>query len=157
MLTDCLLEWKPEFETGIAAVDFEHQRMIELINEVLETLEGNPSRAAIGGLLGEIHARIASHFLLEEQIMRECRYDQYVVHKADHERLLEEIRDIMDEVEDDLGVDFRVALEARLPRWFSGHFKTQDARFHRLLGDAERPARHWRDSREIEDQRLSLR
>jgi hemerythrin len=135
MLADSFLEWNSEFETGIAAVDFEHQRMIELINELLEVLDGAPSRAAVAGFLGEIHARIASHFLLEEQIMREYRYDQYVIHKADHERLLEEIRDIMDEVEDDFGTDFRVALEARLPRWFAVHFKTQDARFHRLLGE----------------------
>ena len=32
--------------------------------------------------------------------MRERRYDQLIQHKADHERLLDEIRDIMDDFEE---------------------------------------------------------
>jgi hemerythrin len=58
----------------------------------------------------------------------------FAVHKTDHERLLDEIRDIMDNVEDDQDIDDE-ALGARLETWFARHFETHDARLHRQLGD----------------------
>jgi hemerythrin len=40
----------------------------------------------------------SAHFALEERFMREHGYDQLALHKADHERLLDEIREIMDDI-----------------------------------------------------------
>ena len=58
------------------------------------------------------------------------RYDQYAEHKQDHERLLDEIRDIMDDHETG-GGSIEDQLATRLTPWFSEHFRTHDARFHR--------------------------
>ena len=127
-----LIEWKDEFNTGVAEVDAEHRELIELINELHASAVGNGSWDAIIDFLGEIYARISAHFALEEKIMLEQRYDQYEDHKADHERLLEEIRDIMDEYED--GSDGEELLASRLNDWFTLHFKTKDARLHKHLG-----------------------
>ena len=54
-------------------------------------------------------------------------------HKADHERLLDEIRDIMDEFigDEETGSS---DLSVRLDAWFSRHFETHDARLHKALG-----------------------
>lgn len=64
--------------------------------------------------------------------MREHRYDQLVQHKTDHERLLDEIRDIMDDFEDNETAS--AELSRRLDAWFSRHFETHDARLHKALG-----------------------
>jgi len=53
--------------------------------------------AAVMDFLGELYARIAAHFALKEKIMRDNGYDEYHDHKADHERLLDDIRDLMDD------------------------------------------------------------
>ncbi len=82
--------------------------------------------------LGEIYARISAHFALEERVMRERKYDQYEDHKEDHERLLDEIRDIMDVYEDQALFDEQAFAES-LSRWFTDHFRTKDARFHKYL------------------------
>ena len=65
--------------------------------------------------------------------MRERSYDQLVQHKTDHERLLDEIRDIMEDFEASAGFDER-SLAQRLDAWFSRHFETHDARLHSALG-----------------------
>jgi hemerythrin len=129
-----LIEWRKEFETGIADVDFEHAQLIEIINSLYRKLEEHPSTDTISGILGNIHAKISAHFALEEKIMRERRYDQYADHKADHERLLDGIRDIMDSFEANPALACEGALAARLTPWFTEHFKTKDARFHKMLG-----------------------
>ena len=126
-----LIEWKPEFAVGVADVDHEHRLMIAMINDVAAMLDEGRNGPRVGEVLGEIHARIAAHFALEEKIMRELGYSGYAAHKADHERLLDEIRDIMDEYEDDRQ-GARLTLAAQLDEWFGVHFRTEDARLHRM-------------------------
>jgi hemerythrin-like metal-binding protein len=128
------LPWRDDYSTGVASIDHEHQQMIDLINRIFERLESDSSGAAVSDFLGEVHARIAAHFALEEQIMRDRRYDQFEDHKADHERLLDEIRDIMDAHEDGTYADRKYAFAERLEDWFVLHFKTKDARLHKRLG-----------------------
>ncbi len=129
-----LIEWRDEYRTGIAAVDHEHRELIETINEVLGGIAQNaPAEDVVTGL-GEILARIAAHFALEEKLMREMRYPALLEHKKDHERLLDEICDILDECERGRLDDYRAGLSARLSTWFTRHFQTHDAELHRITG-----------------------
>ena len=64
--------------------------------------------------------------------MRESEYDQYVEHKDDHERLLDDLRDMMDDCEDGPGLE-AIDLSERLQSWFAQHFKQMDARRHNHL------------------------
>ncbi len=128
-----LIEWKKEYSVGVPAIDHEHRELIELINELYRHARSGDPQHAIGEFLGEIFARISAHFALEEKLMREKNYDEYDEHKADHEVLLDEIRDLMDEFEDGtLGGEEE--LFERLDAWFGEHFRTKDARLHRRLG-----------------------
>jgi hemerythrin-like metal-binding protein len=126
------IEWKEQFSTGIKDVDYEHRELIDLINKLYENLSSKSSELTIMGFLGEIEARISAHFALEESIMRDLQYDEYEDHKADHERLLEEIRDIMDDYEDQTYFD-EETLAKHMSQWFSEHFQTKDSRFHTFL------------------------
>jgi hemerythrin len=127
-----LINWKDEFSVGVPDVDHEHQQLIALINELHEKMLSPDRDVAIEEFLGEIYAQISAHFALEEKIMRERRYDQYEDHKEDHERLLDEIRDIMDEYEENSAFSDE-ALANALQVWFTEHFKTRDARLHSHL------------------------
>lgn len=129
-----LVEWREEFKVGIASVDHEHRQLIGLINDLHADLAQHPSGEAILRMLGEVYARISAHFALEERVMRERGYDALEEHKADHERLLDEIRDIMDRCESDASFSYEAALSGELGAWFGDHFRTQDARLHKALG-----------------------
>jgi hemerythrin len=127
-----LLEWRDEFRIGVAEVDAEHRALIGLINSLHERAAEAQQPAAIAEFLGELHAQIAAHFALEEKVMRARRYAEYGDHKQDHERLLDEIRDIMDGYELHQRYD-AAALGAALELWFGEHFRTRDARLHAAL------------------------
>jgi hemerythrin len=127
-----LLEWKPEYSVGIESVDFEHRQMIDLINEIYAEMREHRDAQAIEQCLGDIHAAIAMHFALEERLMREAHYEEYADHKDDHEELLDQIRDLMDMMDDDPDSGLRV-LGERLSAWFRVHFSTFDARLHDKL------------------------
>jgi hemerythrin len=125
-----IIQWRKEFETGVPDVDYEHREMVDLINALGEQVEAHASRHQIQQFLGEVFAKIAAHFALEESIMRKHAYDEYEAHKAEHEKLLDDIRDIMDEAE----ADYNQALSATVGAWFVNHFKSKDARLHKKLG-----------------------
>ena len=127
-----LLQWQRHFELGIPEVDHEHQELIRLINSVHEALRHDPSAEEVGAMLGEIHSLISAHFALEEKNMQAWRYPGYEEHKRDHEALLDEIRDTMEECSARLPLD-REAFSAKLNAWFGNHFQTQDARLHTFL------------------------
>jgi hemerythrin len=125
-----LLQWKEQYSVGIEAVDHEHKELIDLINRLHDELTHNRGSSA-EAFFGDLLRGISAHFALEERFMREHGYDQAAKHKDDHERLLDEIRDIMD---DYLGEPTTEALSERLDAWFSRHFETHDARLHKALG-----------------------
>ena len=128
-----LLRWKPAYSLAIPSVDLEHREMIGLINECYERLVKGADAQDISGFLGEIHCGISAHFALEEQTMRKANYSEYDPHKADHEKLLDEIRDLMDEFEIDPESGAEI-LKKSLADWFGRHFSTFDARLHDKVG-----------------------
>jgi hemerythrin-like metal-binding protein len=127
-----LLQWKDQYKVGIEAVDHEHKELIALINRLHDELMAKGDGPSVGAFFGDLFAGISAHFALEEKFMRERRYNHLAQHKADHERLLDEIRDIMDDFEDDEIAS--AELGAKLDAWFSRHFETHDARLHKALG-----------------------
>jgi hemerythrin-like metal-binding protein len=128
-----LIEWREEFEVGIVDVDHEHQELIKLINDLHDAMSGENATISVMDFLGEIYSHVSAHFALEEKIMRTQKYDQYTDHKADHERLLDELRDIMDDYEESAYYSDE-EFSTHIKRWFTEHFKTKDARLHKHLG-----------------------
>lgn len=128
-----LLQWTAHYSVGIESVDHEHQELIDLINRLHDELTTTCSRNAIEAFFGDLYRGISAHFALEERFMREHRYGHLSQHKADHERLLDDIRDIMEVAREKETID-RSALASRLDAWFSRHFETHDAALHKALG-----------------------
>jgi hemerythrin len=128
-----LLQWKDSYSVGIAAVDYEHRELIDLINRLHDAMAAKGEPLTASGFFGDLIKAISAHFALEERFMREHEYDQLAQHKADHERLLDEINDIADDFDRDEAIE-HAALAARLDAWFSRHFESHDARLHKALG-----------------------
>ena len=127
-----VLRWREELSLGIDDVDREHKELVELIGRLQRDLQAGANTNNVIGLLREIYTEIAAHFANEEKLMRLSHYRAYADHKEDHETLLDDLRDIIEEVEDD-GVLDESRLTDDLDRWFSDHFQTHDAKLHRLV------------------------
>lgn len=128
-----LLGWKPEYAVGVDSVDYEHQELIRLINEIYDEMKTRRDTDALEQFVGDVHFAISAHFALEERLMREAEYPEYEAHKEDHEELLDRLRGFMDLLVDDPEKGFE-SLKASLSDWFERHFATFDARLHGKLG-----------------------
>ncbi len=127
------LRWKDEYSVGIEAVDHEHRQLIDLINRLCDELDAPAAKLTVPAFFGDLLKGISAHFALEEKFMRDRGYDALDAHKGDHERLLDDLCEIMDAFERSVDID-RVELAQRLDAWFSHHFRTHDARLHQAFG-----------------------
>ena len=133
-----LIEWNSEFNLGIEEIDSEHRALVALINALHDAMSAGAGRADVVDGISEIYTLVATHFAREEAFMRETRYMAYAEHKEDHEVLLDDLREILDEVGS--GGEYAEArLSADLQYWFSEQFRTHDARLHQHGRDEERP------------------
>ena len=127
-----MIEWRDEFSIGLPEVDQEHRALIATINRLQSEASSGASSQAIAERIGDIHSSVAAHFALEERRMVTLGYDQYIVHKLDHERLLDEILDIQDGVQASDRYDPE-RLGETLSRWFGEHFRTHDKWLHHWI------------------------
>jgi hemerythrin len=133
-----LIAWNDDFNLGIEEIDNEHRALVTLINALHDAMSAGASRADIVEGTSRIHALVAAHFAREEAFMREIRYMAYAEHKEDHDLLLDDLHDMIDEVGRDGEYD-EARLSADLQYWFSEHFRTHDARLHRHSPAEDRP------------------
>lgn len=110
------VDWDPAYDTGIPGIDYEHHRLVELLNEIHELILSRAEPRKVAGVLADFHTLATSHFALEEKIMRAEKHPRFEERRATHYRLLDQARDIMDAF--DTG-SYRLgeALPATLKQW----------------------------------------
>jgi len=128
-----LLQWTDKFRLGIDVVDREHRELVDLINRLHDAVMAEDANTRVTVFFERLLVAMTTHFASEEEFMRASAYDQLERHQSDHERILEEIRDIMNAFEHAEEIDSG-DLGMRLEAWFARHFEAHDAPLHRRLG-----------------------
>jgi hemerythrin-like metal-binding protein len=122
-----LTSLKDGFRTGIECLDYEHRNLVEVMEALSDSFDGAGSTSEVSNLFATFYAQASAHFALEESIMREKKYALYDAHKTDHERMLDQVRQMMEAYEDgqcaECGMSMRVCLEG----WFASHVADADA------------------------------
>ena len=121
-----LTSLKDGFRTGIRSLDCEHSKLVGVMEALCDSYDRAATEREVSGLFGALYAEASAHFALEESIMREKKYAFYDARKADHERLLDQIRHMMEAYEDGMCTDCGTSLRACLEAWFAGHVAEAD-------------------------------
>ncbi len=118
------LNWDESFTTGIESIDNEHNRAAEIINE-LYLLKDSNERSHILELLKEFYQLNVDHFANEENLMKQYKIFNYFSHKAQHDRLLRIIRELLVDFESN-----KIGLSEQMLNlfkdWMINHFRFHD-------------------------------
>ena len=86
-----LISWKPEFDTGVEAIDEQHRGLVDLINAFAEAnAQGRGSRM-MNRTLNDLIGYTQEHFQFEEDYMAGIGYAKLDQHRALHRRLVQKI------------------------------------------------------------------
>jgi len=80
-----MLEWKPDYETGVAAIDTQHKVLFDHINRLGKLVESDEiERSQSDYLLKFLEDYAVQHFNGEETCMARFRCPAYGKNKEDH-------------------------------------------------------------------------
>jgi len=92
--TGKLINWSKSYSVGVSQMDSEHQRLIDIINNLYLAMRSGRSKDAIGSILDELVDYTKTHFAHEEQLMQKSNYAGFDEQKRCHEALIARIVEI---------------------------------------------------------------
>ncbi len=88
------LQWSPNLSVGIDFMDADHQKLMELLNELHDLVEPGHVQSEAIDKLDELIDFAEQHFRLEERLMEESEYEEFEQHRQLHEVLLQDIAEL---------------------------------------------------------------
>src|SRR3990170_4510349 len=89
------LEWNEGLSMHIPAIDAEHRRFIELVNDLNEAIIGRMDREVLKRCMRAILDDAAAHFAHEQALFKEWRYPEAGEHAVKHAQIMRALNDIM--------------------------------------------------------------
>ncbi|NHA13397.1 GGDEF domain-containing protein [Thioalkalivibrio sp. XN279] len=129
-------KWNQNFVTGLGEVDSQHQRLVQLINELGDMLGENQfTQADLESLLGELADYAKHHFSEEETLMARAGIDprHLQAHEAAHAGFLEEVALLQAGLQGD-SAQAAMRLLDYLTHWLAFHILGQDQNMAAQLG-----------------------
>lgn len=81
------MAWSDSFSVGVAQFDEEHKQLIDLINEMHDSVRAGVTSETLGRIADALIAHTVTHFDHEERTFDELHYPRAGIHKAMHEHL----------------------------------------------------------------------
>lgn len=90
------MEWKDEYSVSHSTLDFDHQMLINIINQLAFAVQNKQGKRVIGQTIESLVKYVETHFAREEDVMRAAKFPDLVSHQAKHREIEETVRDIFD-------------------------------------------------------------
>jgi hemerythrin-like metal-binding protein/PAS domain S-box-containing protein len=125
--------WIPEYATGHAVIDAQHQGLVDAYNHLLATLRDPEKEGAPEEALHTFIGATVAHFGIEEGLMTDAAYPDARDHKAVHALLTNQIQDLALELHRGQVVFSQPILNV-LEGWLMCHIQYEDKHLaHHLL------------------------
>lgn len=127
-----MIAWREDLNIGVPVVDAQHQQMVRVLNDFLTACAQQQGKKKIMETLDFLLNYTVTHFRDEEQLMLDCRYPDYESHKQEHERFIQDVMIIKQQVETQgITVLTTIKINRTLVDWLINHIQKND----QLIGD----------------------
>ena len=121
-----LMTWNREMSVGVAQLDTDHKKLVDLVNDLHDGILSGQTRDALGHVLGELIRYTQVHFKHEEDLFARTADPCAVAHKKEHDDLIVKASELQTRYKD--GGKSMLSLEtmAFLKSWLSHHIQESD-------------------------------
>ncbi|MCK5236682.1 MAG: hemerythrin family protein [Deltaproteobacteria bacterium] len=121
------IQWDESFSVGVAQMDREHKRIIEMINLLLRDPEADTSSETVSEILTRITKYAGEHFATEEEILERHGYPELSSHKEKHRAFRKKaVAFCLDTMDGQISVPADALYY--LKEWWTQHILTVDMR-----------------------------
>ncbi|MCF8480890.1 MAG: bacteriohemerythrin [Rhodospirillum sp.] len=133
-----LIKWSEKMSVGNAALDRDHQTLLNILNQFHGVMRGRVEREALSGLFEELAHYTEYHFEMEERLMRMCAYAELEDHKALHDGLKRRVAVFKDRHAADPENFPLLEMFDFLSDWMMRHILREDMKISKALQAAKR-------------------
>ena len=125
-------EWKDEYTVGIESIDQQHKKLINLINNFQTAVDYSTGEAFERECLTAVVDYTKTHFTYEEGLMSEYGYPDFEPHKAQHQKMIDKINELLADYEKHPERTMKIALDF-LKQWLIRHINGTDKQYSEFL------------------------
>ena len=123
-----LLTWNGKYSVGVEAMDNQHSRLFETLNELHSAMMKGQARAMTGPILSKLLDYTRDHFRSEESAMSAARYPGLQEHHAKHVALTSQVEEFAARHEKGDGM-LSLELLNFLRDWLTHHIQQEDQKY----------------------------
>jgi hemerythrin-like metal-binding protein len=121
-------EWSPEYNTNVEIIDKQHQRLVEIINELYTAVMEIRGQEVIKGVIKSLVEYAVIHFRTEEEYMLKYNYPGFGENKKEHENFSAKVAALQAQAKSD---DFILSIDVLnfLKDWLQHHILVVDMQY----------------------------
>jgi hemerythrin len=87
------ITWNDKYSVGIKNIDNQHQRLVEILNELHEAMKNGKGKEIIHSTIDKLVDYTVYHFSLEEKYLNQYSYPEFKKHQATHQEFVNKIKE----------------------------------------------------------------
>lgn len=88
---EVFFKWSDAYSVNIKTIDDQHKELVNILNRMFIAVSMREGDKVIADILDALTAYTQKHFALEERLMQQAKYKDFVAHKAEHTKLLDQL------------------------------------------------------------------
>ena len=124
-----MLQWKEEYEVGVAEIDEQHQKLVAIANHVYELMRNDlalDKYDQIVEILQELKEYTVYHFQYEEGLMQKAAYKKRFSHKILHQEFLAQVEAVDLSAVDENQEEYLIRIMDFIANWLIEHIVGED-------------------------------
>lgn len=117
--------WTDKLSIGHELIDSQHKRLLDLVNDVAEAVDGVYDQEEVGKALRRLCDYTVEHFATEEDLMDMDAYAHYDTHLSEHMECTTKALEFLQAYSSGEQVDMRAFLQF-VSRWICEHIQGVD-------------------------------
>ena len=123
-----LIKWDNTLSVNVKEIDTQHQRLIELINQLHSLMMSGQGKEAIGLVLEDLIDYTKTHFSYEEKLFEKFGYAHTKEHTLEHKKLAEKVISFQNDFKAGK-TSVTIDVMNFLKDWLTNHIKGTDKKY----------------------------
>jgi hemerythrin-like metal-binding protein len=129
-----LIDWNDELSVGVCEMDLQHQKLVDLINQLHDSMRQRRGRQRVGQVVAELVSYAEEHFSAEEHLLSKHEYPGRARQTSEHGRFIQKIGEFRRRIE--LGnLSLSIEVMDFLRDWLTGHIQKSDKEYGPYLNE----------------------
>lgn len=120
--------WNDSYSVGVKELDYQHQQLINMLNELYEAMQAQKASDILGSILMKLVNYTKTHFATEEKYFAQYGYPDTAAHKKEHVALTDQVLKFKEDF-DGGRTTISVSLTSFLKNWLITHISGTDKKY----------------------------